>query len=213
MTLTMQEEIADCLLEIGAVKFKTSEPFFEWASGIKSPIYCDNRIINSKVKVRDLVISSFCNLILDKYINDVDVIAAVATGGIPYGALIADRLKLPFIYVRSEKKKHGLEKQIEGSYGKGQKLLLIEDHISTGGSSLNAVEAIRHEGLKLTALLSIMTYSFAIAKNRFSEAGVKHESLCDLDTVLNKAIQKGIISDNDKKGITDFRNSPNYWKP
>ncbi len=213
MTLKMQEEIAEFLLEFQAVKFRTTEPFFEWASGIKSPIYCDNRIVNSKVEARNAVITAFFDLIKNKYINNIDIIAGVATGGIPYGVLVADRFNLPFIYVRSEKKKHGLGKQIEGSYKKGDRVLLIEDHISTGGSSLNAIEALRDEGLELICLLSIVTYSFEIAKQRFREAGVTHESLCDLDTILKVAVQKDIINTDDKNGILDFRRSPNDWKP
>jgi len=213
MTLTMQEEIAEFLLEIQAIKFKTQEPFFIWASGIKSPIYCDNRIINSKVKVRDAVIAAFCNIVANKFLNETDIIAGVATGGIPYGVLVADRLKLPFIYVREERKKHGLEKQIEGAFRKGDRVVLIEDHVSTGGSSLKAIRTLREEGLELISLLSIMTYGFKEAGFSFSEENVKFESLCDLDTILNVAVQKNIISLQDKYRILEFRQSPKEWKP
>ncbi|MEO6453826.1 MAG: orotate phosphoribosyltransferase [Ginsengibacter sp.] len=211
MTLTMQEEIAEFLLDIQAVKFRIEEPFFTWASGIKSPIYCDNRIINSKVEVREAVVNAFTNIIKNKFLEETDIIAGVATGGIPYGVLVADRLKLPFIYVRSERKKHGLEKQIEGAFKPGDKVILIEDHISTGGSSLNAIIALREEGMQLISLLSIMTYGFAEAKYRFGEAGVSSESLCDLDTVLNVAVQKNIIKTEDKYRILEFRKSPQEW--
>jgi len=213
MTLTMQEEIAAFLLDIQAVKFKTQPPFFVWASGIESPIYCDNRIINSRVEVRDAVISAFTNIIMNKFLDSTDLIAAVATGGIPYGVLVADRLKLPFIYVRGEKKKYGMGKQIEGEFNAGKRVVLIEDHISTGGSSLNAIHALREEGLKLITLLSIMTYGFEIAESNFREENVIHESLCNLDIVLDVALQKEVISQTDKDRIIEFRKSPKDWKP
>ncbi len=211
MALTIQDEkIAKFLLEIHAVKFNVKEPF-TWASGIKSPIYCDNRIINSNVIVRDAVINAFTDIINRNYLYQTNIIAAVATGGIPYGALVADRLKKPFIYVREERKKHGMMKKIEGEFSKGDKVLLIEDHISTGGSSMKAIEGIREEGMELVCLLSIMTYNFKKAENLFKNENVKHQSLSNLDTLLEVALQQGNISADDVKNILQFRESPAEW--
>jgi orotate phosphoribosyltransferase len=206
MTLTMQDtQIANFLLNIKAVKINVKEPF-TWTSGIKSPIYCDCRIVNSYVEARDAVISKFTDLI-NKDFPNVDLIGGVASGGISYGALIADRLKKPFIYVRERKKEYGLMKQVEGEYNAYNSVVLIEDHISTGGSSLNAIKAIRDRNLKVAGLLSIMTYSFKEAKHKFEEANVKQESLCDLDTILNVALSEGRITSDDVKTILDFRDA------
>lgn len=223
MTLTMKEEtvnkmsstsrnIAKFLIEIEAVKFNVAKPF-TWTSGIKSPIYCDNRIINSRVEVRDAVISAFTNIITDKYLVATDIIAGVATGGITYGVLIADRLKLPFIYVREERKQHGLMKRVEGDYQEGDKAVLIEDHVSTGGSSVKALQGLRAEGLEVVSLLSIMTYGFKEAEERYKEQNVKHESICNLDTVLVVAQEQGVISAGDVETILEFRKSPKDWNP
>lgn len=198
-------QIANFLLNIKAVKINVKEPF-TWTSGIKSPIYCDCRIVNSYVDARDAVISKFTDLI-NKDFPNVDLIAGIASGGISYGALIADRLKKPFIYVRERKKEHGLMKQVEGEYNDYNTVVLIEDHISTGGSSINAIKAIRDRNLKVAGLLSIMTYSFKEAKNKFEEANVKQESLCDLDTILNVALSEGRITSDDVKTILDFRDA------
>lgn len=222
MTITMQDEsaskrfylsrqIAKFLLEIKAVKFNVDEPFI-WTSGIKSPIYCDNRIINSKVDIRDAVIFAFSNIITSDYLNETDIIAAVAIGGIPYGVLAADRLKLPFIYVREERKKHGLMKRVEGEFKEGDRVLLIEDHISTGGSSMKAIEGLKDEGLELICLLSIMTYGFKQAEELFRIQNVKHESICNLDIILMVAQEEGIISSDDAETILQFRESPSEWR-
>lgn len=202
--------IAQSLLEIGAVKLDVSNPFI-WVSGIKSPIYCDNRIINSKVEVRTSVINAFCGLIKKKYLDKIDIIAAVATGGIPYGVLIADKLGLPFIYVREERKQHGLMKSIEGEFNNGDRVLLIEDHISTGKSSLKAIKTLREENLNLVALLSIMTYGFKKADDAFDEAKVRHESLCNLDSIIEVALLDNKITSKEADTIINFRKSPETW--
>lgn len=204
-------EIANILLEIKAVKINVREPF-TWTSGIVSPIYCDCRIVNSYVHARDAVIGKFTNLINNDF-SSVDVIAGIASGGISYGALIADRLHKPFIYVREKKKEHGLKKQIEGEYNAHNNVVLIEDLISTGGSSLNAVKAVREETLKVIGLLSIMTYGFKEAEDQFTKENIKHESLCDLDTVLFVASEKSIINSNDVDKVIEFRKSRKHWQP
>jgi orotate phosphoribosyltransferase len=213
MTLTMQDtQIANFLLDIKAVKINVNEPFV-WTSGIKSPIYCDCRIVNSYVEARDAVINKFTDLINRDFISKTDVIAGVASGGISYGVLIADRLRKPFIYVRETRKEHGLKKQIEGEYNAYNSVVLIEDHISTGGSSIKAIKAIKDANLKISGLISIMTYSFKEAEDKFNEENVKHESLCDLDTILLVASEKGIINSTDIDKIIQFRKSPKDWQP
>ncbi len=203
------KSIAENLLSIGSVKLQVTNPFV-WVSGIQSPIYCDNRLINSNVEVRKKVVASFVDLIKEKF-KDVEVIAGVATGGIPLGMLIADRLDLPFIYARQAAKEHGLKKQIEGSYKAGQKVVLIEDHISTGGSSIIAIDAIRSENLNLLGLISIMTYGFDAAKDKFSQHNVNFYSLCNLETVLDVAKEKGIINQSECNSILEFKKSPATW--
>lgn len=205
-------QIANYLLDIKAVKINVKEPF-TWTSGIKSPIYCDCRIVNSYVNERDAVVSRFVDLISSKYKN-VNLIAGIASGGISYGVLIADRLNLPFVYIREERKKHGLKKQIEGYYeGFGNKVLLIEDHISTGGSSLNAINVVKEEKLEVVGLLSIMTYGFKEAEDKFKEANVPHESLCNLDAILDVASERGIITPEDAEKINKFRANHRDWQP
>jgi orotate phosphoribosyltransferase len=201
-------QIANYLLDIKAFRINVDEPFV-WTSGIKSPIYCDCRIINSHVPARENVIEKFIDIITKDFPDKTNLIAGVASGGVSYGAIIADRLRLPFIYVRERKKEHGLMKQIEGEYNEQSKVILIEDHISTGGSSLKAAKAIKDAGLEIICLLSIMTYSFKEAENNFSSEDIKHESLCDLDTVLHTAFERGIISLKDREAILQFRDSPN----
>ncbi len=210
LNIVPSKQIANFLLDIGAVKFNIQEPF-KWTSGIKSPIYCDNRIINSKVEIRSAVISEFCNIILKNFLSYTDIIAGVSTGGIPYGVLIADRLGLPFIYVRSERKEYGLKKMVEGDYIPGQRVILIEDHISTGISSLRAIEGLQHEGLQLICLLSIMTYSFKAAEKKYNDRGILHASICNLDTILEVAQERGDLSAADVSTILNFRESPEDW--
>ena len=214
MTLTIQDiQIANFLLDIEAVKINVKEPFV-WTSGIKSPIYTDCRIVNSYVKARNAVIEKFTDLVKRRFLSKTNIIAGVAYGGISFGVLVADRLGLPFIYVREERKKHGLKKHIEGAYESfGNKVVLIEDHISTGGSSMKAINVLREQSLELTCLLSIMTYGFKEADETFHNAGVLHDSLCNLDTILEVALQRGIINSGDADKILQFRASHTNWNP
>jgi orotate phosphoribosyltransferase len=198
-----KEAVAGCLLSLGAVKLNTKN-LFQWASGILSPVYCDNRAINSDIKARNLVLDAFLDLIR-KTLPDVALIAGVATGGIPMGMLIADRLELPFVYVRQEPKGHGMKQQVEGSFQEGQKVVLIEDLISTGGSSMKAVTGIRNAGLQLLGLLSIMNYGFEKAEKLFNDEKVTVYSLCNIDTVVDEAEKTGQISAEQKEEILSFR--------
>ena len=199
----VSKTIAKNLLEIGSIKFSIDQPF-TWVSGIKSPIYCDNRKICSDVKVRNIVIDAFVELIKTNF-PQTEVIAGVATGGIPFGVLIADRMDLPFVYVRQAAKEHGLMKQVEGEFQEGQKVVLIEDHISTGGSSIKAVNGLRNEGLELLSLISVMTYGFKKADDLFKETDVNQWSLCDLNTAMDVAFETGSISKADKDVILEFK--------
>src|ERR1700761_9564886 len=171
MKIIPSKKIAKYLLDIEAVKINLKD-LFTWTSGIKSPIYCDNRIIKSKAEVRNAVTDEFSEVISPRFLNDIDSIAGVATGGMTYGVLIANKLNLPFIYVRSERKEHGLKKVVEGYFDQGNKVVLIEDHISTGKSSIQAVEYLREEGLDVICLLSIMTYGFKGADKAFNDKNI-----------------------------------------
>ncbi len=204
-----KKEIAKDLLKLGAIQFNVQHPF-TWVSGISSPVYCDNRIVNSNVEVRTKVVNAFVNLITNTFPN-VELIAGVATGGIPMGVLIADRLKLPFIYVRQAPKEHGLMKQVEGQFSPGSKTVVIEDHISTGGSSFNAIQGLRKENLDLLALISLMTYRFEAATNLFTQENINYYSLCDLDAVIEVALTEGSTTDDDKEAILEFRKFPETW--
>src|SRR3990170_4004486 len=166
---------AEKLLQINAVKFSPEKPF-TWASGWKSPIYCDNRKVLSHPYIRDYIKSELCNVVFEKY-SSTEVIAGVATAGIAWGAMVADQLKLPFIYVRPKPKEHGLGNQIEGHYEPGQQVIVIEDLISTGKSSLQVVEVLRSAGLEVAGIVSIFTYGFDVAAEAFSRSGVPCRSL------------------------------------
>jgi orotate phosphoribosyltransferase len=200
-----KKKIAGYLLDIGAVKLSVNQPF-TWASGIKAPIYCDNRVIAAHVDIRNAILREYTESIYNHhYLADLNIIAGVATGGMTFGALIADRLSLPFIYVRPERKEHGLRKQVEGLYKAGDKVILIEDHISTGGSSWKAIEGLKNENLELICLYSIMTYGFKIADDLFKSKGVVHESLCDLDAVIEVAKERKDITPAQADSILRFR--------
>ena len=203
------KEVAQQLLSLGAIEFKVKETV-TWASGIVSPLYCDNRKINSNVGVRNFMVEAFIKTI-ENFYPDVEVIAGVATGGMPLGVLIADRMNLPFIYVRQAPKGHGLKRQVEGDYSPGAKVVLIEDHVSTGGSSLKAVEGLRDAELNMLGLISIMTYAFKKAEFLFYDNDVKYLSLCDLDTIVDVAFREGKITKQDKDSILAFRDNPESW--
>jgi orotate phosphoribosyltransferase len=203
-------EVAEYLLQIKAVVLNPSQPF-TWASGIKSPIYCDNRKTLSFPKVRTFIKTSFSDILADEFKN-VEVIAGVATAGIPHGALIADVLNLPFIYVRDKPKGHGLENQIEGKLEKGQKVFVIEDLISTGGSSLKAVEAIRQAGGEVLGLGAIFTYGFDKAVKAFEQADCKFFTLSNYEILLDKAIEDNYIKPEEKEELIKWYKDPDGWR-
>lgn len=203
-------KVAEFLLQIKAVKLQPQNPF-TWSSGWESPIYCDNRKVLSYPKVRTYIRQVFVDVITEKY-GKPDVIAGVATGGIAIGALIAEQMGLPFIYVRSAAKAHGMQNQIEGYYEKGQNVVVIEDLISTGGSSLKAIDALRDGGLKIRGLVAIFTYGFNVAKENFKAADCEHVVLTDYDHLIQQGIALNYITKNDKDSLTKWREAPENWK-
>ena len=206
----LEKNIAERLLRIKAIKLQPNNPFV-WASGWKSPIYCDNRKTLSYPSIRTYIKNALVRTIMDIY-PDVEVIAGVATGAIAQGALIADELGLPFIYVRSSPKDHGLENLIEGDLKPKQKVVVIEDLISTGGSSLKAVEAIRKDGSEVLGMVAIFTYGFQTAEEKIKNAKVKLTVLSNYDAVLNEALSTNYISDNDLDTLREWRKNPSVWK-
>jgi orotate phosphoribosyltransferase len=203
-------KVAEFLLQIKAIKLQPKDPF-TWASGIKSPIYCDNRITLSYPNIRTFIRQGYAEAVLDHY-GKPDVIAGVATGGIAQGALVAQELGLPFIYVRSEAKKHGMTNQIEGYFEKGQKVVVIEDLISTGGSSLKAVDTMREAGLDVKGLIAIFTYGFQAAELNFSEAECPYVTLTNYDVLLEHVREASLASSDDLDSLNDWRKNPTKWK-
>lgn len=201
--------VAEYLLQIKAIKLNNSKPFV-WASGLNSPIYCDNRIALSYPQVRNYIRQQLVNQIREEY-GLVDVIAGVATAGIPQGVLVAQELGLPFIYVRSSKKEHGLSNQIEGELREGQKVVVVEDLISTGKSSLNAVETLRKAGGIVRGMAAIFTYGLPIADKNFKEANCPLFALSNYDIMIRKAIEKEYISDKDKDSLLEWKKDPQAW--
>lgn len=203
-------EMAEYLLEIKAVVLNAKEPF-TWASGLKSPIYCDNRKTLSYPKVRTFIKSAFADVISEDY-KDCDVIAGVATAGIPHGVLLADVLNKPFVYVRDKAKGHGLENQIEGKLEKGARVVVIEDLISTGGSSLKAVESLRAAGAEVLGLGAIFTYNFAKSVKAFEEAQCQFFTLSDYPTLLDMAVKLDYIKKEDTQELLKWYQEPEQWK-
>ena len=209
--MTIAQEVAEKLLQINAVKLSPQNPF-TWASGIKSPIYCDNRITLYYPSVRDKIIDAF--VAKSTQFGEFDMIAGVATAGIPHGALIADRLKKPFIYVREKAKSHGRQNQIEGmphDHTEGLKVLVIEDLISTGGSSLKAVEAVRDAGMEVVGVLAIFTYGFDKAVRMFREANCPFDTLSNYDILIAQAIENQYIKPEEMETLKAWRLSPETW--
>ena len=204
-----KKAVAEKLLQINAIKLSVSKPF-TWASGWKSPIYCDNRKILSYPYIRDFIKSELCNTVFQSYEN-AEVIAGVATAGIPWGAMVADQLKLSYIYVRPKPKEHGLGNQIEGFYEPGKKVVIIEDLISTGKSSLLVAEVLKNEGLEVEGMVSIFNYGFDIARNAFDDAKVNYHSLTDYDSVITLAIEKNYVSEKDQNTLLNWRADPSNW--
>ena len=203
--------IAATLLEIGAIKLNLKKPFL-WSSGWKSPIYCDNRLSLSFPASRTFIKENFGKLITSKF-PDAEVIAGVATAGIPHGALVADLLNLPFIYVRSKPKGHGMENLIEGKVEKGQKVVVVEDLISTGKSSLNSVDALRKAGLQVLGLVAIFTYGFPLADTNFKEANVQAFALSNYTYLLEEALDKNYITNDQLVSLNGWRVDPEKWEP
>lgn len=207
--MTNEKVVAEKLLQVGAVKLRPEEPF-TWASGWKSPIYCDNRKVLSFPYARDFIKSEMCNLVFEQY-PEADMLAGVATAGIPWGAMVADQLKLPFIYVRPKPKEHGLSNQIEGFYTKGQRIVVIEDLISTGKSSLQVVEVLKKEGLIVDGMVSIFTYDFEQATTAFRDAGLEYKSLTNYPTLIKLALEKGIIPAGIEELLLNWSANPAQW--
>ncbi len=204
-----KKAVAEKLLQINAIKLSVDKPF-TWASGWKSPIYCDNRKILSFPYIRDFIKSEICNLVFQSY-ESAEMLAGVATAGIAWGAMAADQLKLPFIYVRPKAKEHGLGNQIEGFYEKGKKIVIIEDLISTGKSSLLVADVLQQEGLEVQGMVSIFNYGFDTATNAFKEAKIPLHSLTDYNSVIELAIEKGYISPDDQNLLLNWRADPSNW--
>jgi orotate phosphoribosyltransferase len=208
--MTNEKAIADKLLQIGAVKLNLKEPF-TWASGWKSPIYCDNRRILSFPFIRDYIKSELCNVVFEKF-PEAELLAGVATAGIAWGAMIADQLKLPYIYVRPKPKEHGLGNQVEGYFEKGQKTVVIEDLVSTGKSSLQVVDVLRRGGVDVVGMVSIFTYDFPVAAESFKTADLRYQPLTNYPALIQLAIEKGTISANEEEVLLKWRDNPADWK-
>ena len=208
---SLERLLAEKLLKISAIKLQPEIPF-TWASGWNSPIYTDNRKTLSYPEVRSFIKVEMCRLILENF-EKPDAIAGVATGAIAMGALVADTLELPYVYVRSSPKDHGLENLIEGNLTPGQRVVVIEDLISTGGSSLKAVEAIRHAGCEVVGMAAIFTYGFPLAIKRFKEAGVNLFTLSNYNAMLEAALETQYIREEDLETLKEWRQDPANWAP
>ena len=207
--MTNEKAIAEKLLQVNAVKLNLHQPF-TWASGWKSPIYCDNRRILSFPFIRDYIKSELCNKVFEKF-PDAELVAAVATAGIPWGAMVADQLKLPYVYVRPKPKEHGLGNQVEGYFEKGQKAVIIEDLVSTGKSGLQVVDVLKRAGVEILGMVSIFTYDFPVAKEAFAEAGITYYPLTNYPSLIELAIEKGIVSDDQQEILLKWRMDPANW--
>ncbi|MFA4132333.1 MULTISPECIES: orotate phosphoribosyltransferase [unclassified Brevibacillus] len=205
-TMTTAKQIAANLLEIGAVHLRPEQPF-TWTSGIKSPIYCDNRITMSYPHVRRAVAKAFADLIKEQYPN-AQVVAGTATAGIPHAAWVAELLDLPMIYVRDKAKGHGRQNQIEGALAAGQKVVVIEDLISTGGSSLKAAQAVQAEGGEVLGVVAIFSYQFPDAQALFEEAGIPCSTISNYTALLEVASEQGVITSEQEKVLGEWRKSP-----
>jgi orotate phosphoribosyltransferase len=208
---TLEQILANKLLKIKAVKLQPANPFI-WASGWKSPIYCDNRKTLSYPPLRNFIKLELARTIIEKYGN-VNTIAGVATGAIAQGAMVAEELNLPFVYIRATPKDHGLENLIEGDLKPGSKVVVVEDLISTGGSSLKAVEAVRNAGCDVIGMVAIFTYGFPVADEKFKDAKVKYTALCNYDAILDEALKTDYVDESEIKTLQEWRKDPVNWKP
>ncbi|MBS4043472.1 MAG: orotate phosphoribosyltransferase [Chitinophagaceae bacterium] len=201
--------LAEQLLDIKTIKVNVQQPY-QWASGWKSPVYCDNRKVLAHPKVRSFIVTELCNTIKTKFV-EVDLIAGVATAGIPWGALVANELNLPFCYVRPQPKSHGLNNQVEGDYATNQKVVVIEDLISTGKSSIKVIEVLQQLELNVNGLVSIFNYGFVEATEAFRVIDVPFFSITNFNALLQKAIEKNIIQEKDLAVIKDWQQNPATW--
>ena len=204
-----QKAVAEKLLQIDAVKLNIEKPFI-WASGWKSPVYCDNRKLLSYPVVRDFVKSELSSVIFTDF-PEADAIAGVATAGIAWGAMAADQLRLPFAYVRPKPKDHGLGNQVEGNLNHGQKVVVVEDLVSTGKSSLEVVEVLRKAEVDVAGMVSIFTYGFETAVKAFKSAGIEHKSLTNYATLIELAVEKGIVTSFEQNTLLNWRLDPANW--
>jgi orotate phosphoribosyltransferase len=204
-----ENQIANLLLQIKAIKINVAKPF-QWASGWKSPIYCDNRKILSFPKIRNIIKKQFIELISIKF-DKVEAIAGIATGAIAIAAIIADTLDLPFLYVRSDIKDHGLHNLIEGEIVPNQRIVVVEDLVSTGGSSLKAVKALQEVDLNVLGMAAIFTYKFKTTESRFNEAGCNLFTLCNYDDLIDRAVKTGYINSGESDLIRQWHENPEIW--
>lgn len=208
--LNLKKELAKKLLEIEAVKLRDQDHLFTWTSGIKSPIYCDNRLTISYPEIRKMIASGLKDLILKDF-PEVDIVAATATAGIPHGAWVADQLDKPMVYVRSKTKKHGRENKIEGDFKKGDTAVLIEDLISTGKSSLEAVEALRDSGIIVKKVYAIFTYDFDLMKENFNAQNINYETLLTYGDILELAVETNYINEQTKEILSKWSKNPKIF--
>jgi orotate phosphoribosyltransferase len=205
-----ERAVAEKLLQAEAVKLSPASPF-TWASGWKSPIYCDNRRVLGFPYIREFVKSEMCNVIFSEF-PEAALLAGVATAGIAWGAMAADQLKLPYIYVRPKPKEHGLGNQIEGYYQTGQQVVVVEDLVSTGKSSLQVVDVLKNAGLEVVGMVSIFTYGFPQASEAFESAGLKYVALTDYSALISLALEKGIITPAQQETLLAWRKDPAQWQ-
>lgn len=208
--MTDAKMVAEKLLQVNAVKLNVKEPY-TWASGWKSPIYCDNRRVLSFPFIRDFIKSELCNVVFSKF-PGAELLAGVATAGIAWGAMTADQLKLPYIYVRPKPKEHGLGNQVEGYFEKGQKTVVIEDLVSTGKSSLQVVDVLKEAGVDVIGMVSIFTYGFPVAAEAFAKSGIQYYSLTNYSTLIDLALEKGTVSSTDQDILLKWKDDPANWK-
>ncbi|MCL1695542.1 MULTISPECIES: orotate phosphoribosyltransferase [unclassified Lysinibacillus] len=200
--MTLQNEIAHAMLKVGAVELNPTE-LFTWASGIKSPIYCDTRLTISDPVIRKQLANGLASLIKEHF-GATEIVAGTATAGIPHAAWVSDILELPMVYVRSKAKEHGRGNQIEGKYAAGQKVVVVEDIVSTGGSSITAVEALRAVGCEVLGVVCVYTYNLPRAEQAFDEAGIKYVSLTNFDYLIEAANESGAIKEEDIPFLKDW---------
>ena len=203
------EQTINYLTQINAIKLNTKKPF-TWTSGIRSPIYCDNRLLLSYPEIREFIADRMSEIIANKYGQKISI-TGVATGAIAIGAMIAERLNSPYSYVRPEPKGHGLKNQIEGYIEKGSKLVVIEDLISTGKSSLNAIKALKNKNLNVVGMLSVFSYNFDFANERFQKENISVNSLADYNTLVEMILAEGSITNSESDRLMEWRKDPQNW--